>query len=59
MERNISKVEGILQSSGMITIKSNFRQEQTFLSSLPIMENNIDIKKASRRNVLSSGLIAT
>ena len=32
LERNISKIEGLLQSSGMITKKGMFRQEQIFLS---------------------------
>ena len=43
----------------MQTRKANFRQEQLFLSCLPIMENNNDIKYATKRNVLTSGLIAT
>ena len=49
IERNVNKVEGIFQSSGMITIKSNFRQEQIFLSCLPLMENNVDIRNAAKR----------
>ena len=44
---------------GMKTRRANFRQEQLFLSCLPIMENNNDIKHAAKRNVLTSGLIAT
>ena len=59
IERNVNKVEGIFQSSGMITIKSNFRQEQIFLSCLPLMENNVDIRNAAKRNILSNGLVAT
>ena len=43
----------------MRTRRANFRQEQLFLSSIPIMENNNDIKYATKRNVLTSGLIAT
>ena len=43
----------------MQTRRANFRQEQLFLSCLPIMENNNDIKYATKRNVLTSGLIAT
>ncbi len=59
IERNINKIEGILQSSGMATRKANFRQEQTFFSCLPLMINHEDIKRVSRRNILSSGLVAT
>ena len=43
----------------MQTRRANFRQEQVFLSCLPIMENNNDIKYVAKRNILTSGLIAT
>lgn len=59
LERNINKIEGILQASGMMTRKSNFRQEQNFKSCLPLMSNNIDIKNISKRNILGNGLIST
>ena len=55
----INKVEGILESMGLKTKRANFRQKQLFLSCLPIMENNNDVKFASRRNILTSGLVAT
>lgn len=55
----LNKVEGILQSSGMQTRRANFRQGQIFTSCLPFGENNKDLKKASGRNVLTSGLTAT
>ena len=44
---------------GLKTKRANFRQEQLFLSCIPIMENNNDVKFASRRNVLTSGLVST
>ena len=50
----LNKVEGILQSSGMVTRRANFRQEQVFKACIPIHENSIDIKNASKRNVLTS-----
>ncbi len=59
MERNLSKIEGILQSSGMATRKANFREEQVYMSTIPLMNNENDIKDVSRRNILSNGLIAT
>jgi len=59
LERNINKVDGILQSSGMVTRRANFRQEQTFLTCSPTMNNNIDIKSIARRNILSNGLVST
>lgn len=55
----LNKIEGILQSDGIQTKRANFRQEQVFLSCMPFMINHKDIKKASRRNVLTSGLIGT
>ena len=55
----LNKVEGITQTKGMQTRRAFFRQEQTFKSCLPIMENNIDVKEVTKRNVLTSGLIGT
>ncbi len=59
LEYFINKIEGVLQSKGMQTRRANFRQEQVFLSVLPIMENNEDLKNAAKRNILTWGLIST
>ena len=59
LEYNLDKVEGILQSKGMQTRRSTFRQEQLFLSSLPLLENHEDLKIIGKRNILTSGLIST
>ena len=59
LEYYLNKIEGITQSKGIQTRRANFRQEEIFLSALPIMENKEIIKQASRRNVLTSGLLAT
>ncbi len=59
LEGQINKIENILQSAGLQNKKAYFREEQTFLSCLPLMENNIDIKNVSKRNVLTSGLVST
>ena len=59
LEYYLNKIEGIAQSKGMQTRRANFRQEETFLSCLPLMENNSSIKEATRRNILTSGLLAT
>ena len=40
-----NKIEGILQSNGMMTRKANFRQEQVFNACLPLMQNQNDIKE--------------
>lgn len=59
LEYYLNKIEGITQSKGMQTRRANFRQEETFMGCLPIMENPIKIKEAAKRNILTSGLIAT
>lgn len=59
LEYLLNKIEGILQSKGMQTIRAYFRQEQGFKSILPLMDNNTDVKEASKRNILTSGLVAT
>lgn len=59
LEYYLNKIEGITQSKGMQTRRANFRQEELFLSCLPIKENHKIIKNAARRNILTSGLLAT
>lgn len=59
LEYLIDKIEGLSQSKGMQTRRANFRQEQCFLSCLPIMNNNNEIKEVSKRNILTSGLVST
>ena len=59
LEYYLDKIEGITQSKGLQTRRANFRQEELFLSCIPIMENNKRIKNAAKRNVLTSGLLAT
>ena len=59
LEYNLDKVEGILQSKGLQTRRSNFRQEQIFTSCLPLFDNNEYLKQIGKRNILTSGLIST
>lgn len=59
LEYFLNKIEGISQSKGMQTRRANFREEEVFLSCLPIDENRKEIKNISRRNILTSGLLAT
>ena len=59
LEMQLNNVEGILQSNGIQTRRANFRQQQIYFSCLPLMQNEYDIKNASKRNVLTSGLIGT
>lgn len=55
----LDKIEGIAQSKGMQTKRANFRQEELFLSTIPLMENNKILKEVGKRNILTSGLIST
>ena len=59
LEYYLNKLEGISQSKGLQTIRGNFRQEDIFLATLPTMQNNKIIKEAAKRNILTSGLLAT
>jgi type IV secretory pathway VirB4 component len=59
LEYLLNKVEGIIQSKGMQSRRAYFRQEQAFLSTLPFMENNEDVKQVTKRNILTNGLIST
>ena len=59
LEYSLNKIEGIMQSKGLITKRANFREEQVYRACLPFMENNTDIKNSARRNVLTSGLLST
>ena len=59
LEYNLNKIEGIAQSKGMQTRRANFRQEECFFASLPIMENKEIIKETTKRNILTTGLLST
>ena len=59
LEYNLDKIEGILQSKGLQTRRTNFRQEQLFISCVPLMENKEELKIIGKRNILTSGLIST
>ena len=59
LEYNLNKIEGIIQGNGMQGRRANFRQEQIYKSSLPLMNNDKDLKLATRRNILTDGLIST
>lgn len=59
LEYYLNKVEGITQSKGMQTRRANFRQEELYLSTLPFMGNAEVLKEVAKRNILTSGLVAT
>ena len=49
----------MLESKGIKTRKAYFRQEQTLISTLPLMINHPDVKNATKHNILTSGLVST
>ena len=59
LEYFLNKVSGITSALGLQTRRANFRQEQTYLSTLPLYINKNEIKNAAKRNVLTSGIIST
>ncbi|MBO5479245.1 MAG: ATP-binding protein [Clostridia bacterium] len=59
LEYLLNKVEGMIQSKGMQSRRAYFRQEQAFISSLPLMQNHEDVKQVTKRNILTNGLIST
>lgn len=59
LEYYLNKLEGITQSKGMQTRRANFRQEELFMGCLPLAENLEMIKGVAKRNMLTTGLIAT
>ena len=59
LEYYLNKIEGIAQSRGMQTRRANFRQEDLYFSSIPLMKNQNEVKSVARRNILTSGLLAT
>ena len=59
LEFLLNKMEGILQSNGISSKRANFRQEEVFTACLPVNCNSNNIKNASKRNVLTEGIIST
>ena len=59
LEYILNKIEGIFESNGLQTRRAYFRQEQAYKACLPLVDNNKLLKEVSKRNVLTSGLVAT
>ena len=59
LEYLLNKVEGLLNSSGLITRRGNFRQEAIFNACTPSMINPKEIKEVAKRNILSNSLVST
>ena len=59
LENNLNKIEGICNAGGLSTRKATFRQEQAFICTMPIFQNLFPIKNATKRNVLTNGIVST
>ncbi len=59
LEYLLNKVEGMTQSRGIQTRRAYFREEQGYISTLPLMQNNNYLKNVTKRNILTSGILCT
>ena len=59
LEVNMRKLENVALSAGLTLLRANYKHEQTFLATLPLMKNDEILKKISKRNVLTDGLSST
>lgn len=58
LEQRVTAVEKLCVSVDMIARRCDYKQEQAFLSSLPLLSLDGDIERKSRRNALTSGVAA-
>ena len=58
LEQRVTEVEKLCLSVDMIARRCDYKNEQAFLSSLPLLSLDADIERKSRRNALTSGVAA-
>lgn len=58
LEQRATEVEKLCVSVDMIARRCDYKNEQAFLSSLPILAFDPDIERKARRNALTSGVAA-
>ena len=58
LEQRISAMETLCTSLDIVCRRCDYRQEQAFLSSLPLLSLDADIERKSRRNALTQGVAA-
>ena len=58
LEQRVTEVEKLCISVDMIARRCDYKNEQAFLSSLPILALDPDIERKARRNALTSGVAA-
>ena len=59
LETNLQRIESFAISSGLTTIRGNYRQEEALYSMLPFNSLDSELNEVLSRNVLTSGLVAT
>lgn len=59
LEFNMRRIENVAGSIGLTLLRANFKQEECFVSSLPLLKNNNLLKKITGRNVLTDGISST
>ncbi len=58
LEQRVTAVEKLCVSVDMIARRCDYKNEQAFLSALPLLSLDADIERKSRRNALTSGVAA-
>lgn len=58
LEQRVTELEKLCVSVDMIARRCDYKQEQAFLSALPLLTLDADIERKSRRNALTSGVAA-
>lgn len=58
LEQRVTAVEKLCVASDMIARRCDYKQEQAFLSTLPLLSLDPDVERKSRRNALTSGVAA-
>ena len=58
LEQRVTAVEQLCVSVDMIARRCDYKQEQAFLSTLPLLALDPDVERKSRRNALTSGVAA-
>ena len=56
LEQRVTEVEKLCVSVDMIARRCDYKNEQAFLSALPILALDPDIERKARRNALTSGV---
>ena len=58
LEQRVTAVEKLCVSIDMIARRCDYKNEQEFLSALPLLALDADVERKSRRNALTSGVAA-